>query len=104
MSDQRSIRRSKTTKEVPAVNLKAASGAGFSFEDKVAGYLFCEMLLGKSSLGRGWGVAQRIERQAGDWEPFGDILFLAPKADGNLANCGCSVKSYRSLTTNGCSA
>src|SRR5258708_6776155 len=60
----------KKGSEVPT--LKSASGSGFSFEDKVAALLFAEMLAGKSSLGIGWKVTERIERQAGDWEPFGD--------------------------------
>jgi len=51
-------------------NLKSASGSGFSFEDKVTAQLFCEMLLGKSSLGAKWGIIERVERQAGDWGPF----------------------------------
>lgn len=83
-------------------NLKAASGAGFSFEDKITAFLFCEMLAGKSSLGGKWGVVERIERQAGDWEPFGDLLLTAHNIDGKSAKCGCSVKSNKQITTNGC--
>ena len=59
-------------------NLKSASGSGFSFEDKVTALLFGEMLAGKSSLGPNWGVIERVERQAGDWEPFGDLLLIVP--------------------------
>jgi hypothetical protein len=43
-------------------NLKSASGAGFSFEDKVAALLFCEMLVGRSSLVSDCGVIERVER------------------------------------------
>lgn len=84
--------------------LKSASGAGFTFEDKVAALLFCEMLAGKLSLGTGLGVIERIERQAGDWEPFGDILITVKNREGKTANCGCSVKSNRPITAGGCSA
>jgi hypothetical protein len=84
--------------------LKSASGAGFTFEDKVAAILFCEMLAGKLSLGTGLGVIERIERQAGDWEPFGDILVTVKNLEGKTARCGCSVKSNRPITAAGCSA
>ena len=84
-------------------NLKSASGAGFSFEDKVAALLFCEMLAGRPSLGRDWGVLDRIERQAGDWEPFGDLLLTTRNHEGKSLKCGCSVKSNRQISTNGCS-
>lgn len=84
--------------------LKSASGAGFTFEDRVAAILFCEMLAGKLSLGAGLGLVERIERQAGDWEPFGDILITAKNLEGKTAKCGCSVKSNRPIRTTGCSA
>src|ERR671923_722131 len=85
-------------------NLKSASGSGFSFEDKVAALLFCEMLSGRSSLGGNWGVIERIERQAADWEPFGDLLLTLPNHEGKSAKCGCSIKSNRQVNTNGCSS
>ena len=85
-------------------NLKSASGSGFSFEDKVTALLFGEMLAGKSSLGPNWGVIERVEHQAGDWEPFGDLLLIVPNREGKSAKCGCSVKSNRQVNTNGCSA
>lgn len=85
-----------------APTLKSASGSGFSFEDKVAAFLFCEMLAGKSSLGTEWRIIERIERQAPDWEPFGDLLLTVPNRDGELAKCGCSVKSNRQINSNGC--
>jgi|CZKV01.1.fsa_nt_gi energy-coupling factor transporter ATP-binding protein EcfA2 len=96
------IKNRRSSTKVPA--LKSASGAGFTFEDKVAALLFCEMLKGKPSLGADWGIIDRIERQAGDWEPFGDLLLTIPNADGKLVKCGCSVKSNRQITTNGCDA
>ena len=85
-------------------NLKSASGSGFSFEDKVAAQLFCEMLLGKSSLGAKWGIIERVERQAADWGPFDDLLLTVPNHEGKLAKCGCSIKSNRQVNANGCSA
>ena len=95
---------SGSKKRDSAPNLKSASGSGFSFEDKVAALLFCEMLAGKSSLGSELGVIQCVERQAGDWEPFGDLLLTVPNRDGMLIKCGCSVKSNRQITANGCRA
>lgn len=85
-------------------SLKSASGSGFSFEDKVAALLFCEILAAKSSLGAEWGVIERVERQAGDWEPFGDLLLTAPSHDGKSIRCGCSVRSNRQINANGCNA
>ena len=85
-------------------NLKSASGVGFSFEDKVAAFLCCEMLSGKSSLGAKWGIVERIERQAADWGPFDDLLLTVPNQEGKLAKCCCSIKSNRQFNTNGCSA
>jgi hypothetical protein len=96
------IKKCRSGTKVPA--LKSASGAGFTFEDKVAALLFCEMLTGKPSLVADWGIIDRIERQAGDWEPFGDLLLTVPNADGKLVKCGCSVKSNRQITANGCDA
>ena len=96
--------RTKNKKRNIAPNLKSASGSGFSFEDKVAALLFCEMLAGKSSLGDDCGLTVSIERQAGDWEPFGDLLLILPTRDGTLVKCGCSVKSNRQITANGCKA
>jgi hypothetical protein len=94
------VKQTKVRQEPP---LKSASGAGFTFEDKVAALLFCEMLAGKLSLGTGLGLIERIERQAGDWEPFGDILITVKNLEGKTAKCGCSVKSNRPIATNGCS-
>ena len=92
----------KSRKGAKAPSLKSASGAGFTFEDKVAALLFCEMLTGKPSLGADWGIIDRIERQAGDWEPFGDLLLTVPNSDGKIVKCGCSVKSNRQITASGC--
>lgn len=97
-------RRTKLKKASNTPHLKAASGAGFTFEDKVAALFFCEMLTGKPSLGTDLGIIERIERQAGDWEPFGDILLTFSNADGKHVKCGCSVKSNRQITANGCDA
>jgi hypothetical protein len=83
-------------------SLKSASGAGFSFEDNVAALILCEMLTGHHSLGNELGVVRQLERQAGDWEPFGDLLLTVPNRDGKLVRVGCSVKSNRQLNTNGC--
>ena len=83
-------------------SLKSTSGAGFSFEDKVAAVLLCEMLAGVHSLGTKFGIIQRLERQAGDWEPFGDLLLEIPNSEGTLIRCGGSVKSNRLVNTNGC--
>ena len=63
-------------------SLKSASGAGFSFEDKVAATLMAEMLAGQRSLGDDYEIATLIERQANDWEPFGDVLITAPNQYG----------------------
>jgi len=83
-------------------SLKSASGAGFTFEDKVAAVLLCEMLTGVLSLGTIFGIIQKLERQAGDWEPFGDLLLKVPNSEGALVNCGGSVKSNRQISVNGC--
>lgn len=83
-------------------SLKSASGGGFSFEDKVAALLFCEMLLAKKSVGKEYGIIQKLERQAADWEPFGDILLTIPTDSGKFVKCGCSVKSNQPVNTNGC--
>jgi hypothetical protein len=83
--------------------LKSTSGSGFSFEDKVTALFFVEMLAAKSSLGTEWRVTERIERQAADWEPFGDLLLTIANRNGELAKCGCSIKSNRQITGNGCS-
>lgn len=83
-------------------SLKSASGAGFTFEDKAAAVLLCEMLTAVHSLGREFGIIQRLERQAGDWEPFGDLLLDVPNSDGKLIRCGGSVKSNRLVNANGC--
>lgn len=93
---------SESKKGTSTPNLKSASGSGFSFEDKVAALLFCEMLAGRSSLGGDWGVIESVERQAGDWEPFGDLLLTVPDQHRDLVRCGCSVKSNRQITPNGC--
>ncbi len=82
--------------------LKSASGSGFSFEDKVAALLFAEMLVGRPSLGSEWGVAERVERQAPDWEPFGDLLLTVRDHQGKPVKCGCSVKSNRQVNSKAC--
>lgn len=83
-------------------SLKSASGAGFTFEDKAAAVLLCEMLTAVHSLGTEFGIIQRLERQASDWEPFGDLLLDVPNTDGKLIRCGGSVKSNRLVNANGC--
>ena len=60
------------------------------------------MLAGVHSLGTKFGIIQRLERQAGDWEPFGDLLLEIPNSEGTLIRCGGSVKSNRLVNTNGC--
>jgi len=85
-------------------SLKSASGAGFSFEDKVAASLMAEMLAGQPSLGNDYGVVTRIERQANDWEPFGDIVVTAPTDSGESCKIGGSVKSNRQISANGVTA
>lgn len=55
-------------------SLKSTSGAGFSFEDKVAALLLAEMFSGIPSLGASFQAIQKLERQAIDWEPFGDLF------------------------------
>src|SRR4051812_46117911 len=104
MSNQNKTSSSAKKKGVEVPTLKSASGSGFSYEDKVAALLFAEMLAGKSSVGAAWKVTERIERQAGDWEPFGDLLLIVPNQNGQLAKCGCSVKSNRQISANGCSS
>ena len=104
MINQNRKSRNGRKKSIEVPTLKSASGYGFSFEDKVAALLFAEMLAGKSSLGTEWKVTERIERQAGDWEPFGDLLLTVPNRTGELAKCGCSVKSNRQISANGCSS
>lgn len=89
-------------KQQSPASLKSASGGGFFFEDKVAALLLCEMLIGKQSLDKNWGVTQQLERQAGDWEPFGDLVLTVPNFAGKLVKCGCSVKSNQPVNTNGC--
>jgi hypothetical protein len=83
-------------------SLKSASGAGFSFEDKVTAALLAEMLVGQRSLGDQFGITERIEGQAGDWEPFGDLLLTAPNQTGDVCKIGASIKSNRQITTGGC--
>ncbi|HAF14961.1 MAG TPA: hypothetical protein DCK99_14960 [Blastocatellia bacterium] len=82
-------------------SLKSASGAGFSFEDKVAANLMSEMLAGQRSLGNDYGIPERIERQANDWEPFGDIVVTACDHSGEVCKIGGSVKSNRQINANG---
>ena len=94
----------RTKKPANPPSLKSTSGSGFSFEDKVAAFLFCEMLLGKSSLGSKLGIVERIERQAADWGPFDDLLLTVQNQEGKLAKCGCSIKSNRQVNSNGCCA
>lgn len=83
-------------------SLKSASGAGFTFEDKVAAFLLCEMLAGRGSLGSWFGVTEKLERQAVDWEPFGDLRLTVLNGVGKLVKCGGSVKSNRQVSSNGC--
>jgi hypothetical protein len=90
--------------EQKAPSLKSASGAGFSFEDKVAASLMAEMLAGQRSFGSDYAVTARIERQANDWEPFGDILVTVPDESGESCKIGGSVKSNRQINTNGANA
>jgi hypothetical protein len=87
---------------VKRTNLKAASGTGFDFEDQVSAFLMCEMLQGKQSLLPSLGPIEALERQAGDVEPFGDLLLVAPGDNGIKLKCACSVKSNQPVTTNGC--
>lgn len=87
-----------------ATVLKSGSGAGFTFEDKVAAVLAIEMLAGIKSLGLHWGSLNRIERQAADWEPHGDLLLTTTDGKGELVHCGVSVKSNRRITANGVDA
>jgi transcriptional regulator with XRE-family HTH domain len=96
-----SKRPARKRKENEPPSLKSASGAGFSFEDKVAATLLCEMLAGIPSLGTTLGIVQRLERQAGDWEPFGDLLLELSNSAGDPVKCGVSVKSNRQITANG---
>lgn len=91
-----------TKKKTISPPLKSTSGAGYTYEDKVAAALLCEMLVGQQSLGGRWGVTQKLERQASDWEPFGDILLTIPNNSGKLIKCGCSVKSNKQVNSNGC--
>lgn len=87
-----------------ATVLKSGSGAGFTFEDKVAAALAVEMLTGTRSLGANWGPLTQIERQAADWEPFGDLLLETSDKNGGVVLCGASVKSNRRVTNNGVDA
>jgi hypothetical protein len=84
-------------------SLKSASGAGFSFEDNVTARLFVEMLVGQSSLAEP-SVISRLERQASDWEPFGDLLLTLTSAEFGETTCGVSIKSNRPINTQGCDA
>lgn len=61
-----------------------------------------EMLVGCTSLGDGYAVIERLERQAGDWEPFGDLLLTARTTTGTVGRCGVSVKSNRQVNSAGC--
>lgn len=83
-------------------SLKSTSGAGFSFEDKVAALLLAEMFSGIPSLGASFQAIQKLERQAIDWEPFGDLLLDIPTCKGTVIHCAVSVKSNRTLNSNGC--
>lgn len=65
--------------------------------------LMAEMLGGVTSLGRGWSCLDTVERQAADWEPFGDLLLTARDTNGAAVKCGGSVKSNRPITTKGAS-
>src|ERR1043166_1612388 len=88
-------------RKTPA-SLKSASGGGFSFEDEVVAMLLCEMLISKHSIGSEWGTVHSLERQAADWEPFGDILLAVQTSSGKLIKCGCSVKSNQPVNSKGC--
>ncbi len=91
----------KTAKPPSPASLKSRSGAGFGFEDKVAATLMTDMLGGIASLGRDWTQLETIERQAPDWEPFGDLLLTVWDKTGAEVKCGCSVKSNRPITAKG---
>lgn len=94
---------SKKNKKATPPNLKSSSGSGFTFEDRVAATFLCEMLRGHHSLGSAFGVVRKLERQAGDWEPFGDLLLETTNDQGEVIHCGGSVKSNRPVNSNGCS-
>ena len=83
-------------------SLKSASGGGYTYEDKVAGTLLCEMLASRPSFAANLGSTQRLERQANDWEPFGDLLLTVADGSGLQRKIGCSVKSDRKINKNGC--
>jgi len=57
-----------------ALNLKSASGEGYTFEDKVAALLLAEMLVGHQSLGKVFGPLDRIERLAKKAEKKSSVL------------------------------
>jgi len=87
-----------------ALNLKSASGAGYTFEDKVAALLLAEMLLGHKSLGEVFGPLDRIERLSLNLNPFDDLLLTTRDQNGAEIQCACSVKSNQHITTKGCNA
>jgi hypothetical protein len=92
-------------REAPmALNLKSASGAGYTFEDKVAALLLAEMLVGHQSLGNEFGPLDRIERLALKLNPFDDLLLTTRDKNGAEVQCACSVKSNQQITTKGCNA
>jgi hypothetical protein len=96
--------RKRSPRTQRATVLKSGSGAGFTFEDKVAATLAIEMLAGIKSLGADCEPLTRIERQAADWEPYGDLLLTTSDKNGNAVSCGASVKSNRRVTENGVDA
>ena len=82
-------------------SLKSASGSGYDFEDQVAAFLLLEMLLGRPPLSIELGVLEGLERQASDWEPFGDILLSFGNTAEESRCIGCSVKSNRPIKGTG---
>ncbi len=87
-----------------ALNLKSASGEGYTFEDKVTALLLAEMLVGYQSLGNEFGPLDRVERLALKLNPFDDLLLTTRDKNGAEVQCACSVKSNRQIKTKGCNA
>ena len=80
-----------------ALNLKSASGAGYTFEDKVAALLLAEMLLGHQSLGKVFRPLDRIERLALNLNPFDDLLLTTRDKNGAEIQCACSVTGTQTV-------
>ncbi|MEC5129020.1 hypothetical protein VSU19_19825 [Verrucomicrobiales bacterium BCK34] len=88
-------------KVVAKPSLKSGSGSGYDFEDQVAAYFLLEMLLGRPPLSTELGFPEKLERQASDWEPFGDILLTFGELPEDNRKVGCSVKSNRPILAKG---